>query len=731
MRNVTFKVKGMRCASCVNHVEKNLMELSGVDDARVNLAMEEATVTYDEAEVDLADMIKAVKDAGYEAELPTEEGEIANHDSHSYGGGHDHADDEAYHWRVKLVVGGVLSVAVLVLAMVSDTNTSRWLQLILATPVQVFLGWTFYKGAWNGLKHKRADMDTLVALGTSVAYLYSVVVTLAEGSGGTYFDTAVIILVLIGLGKMMEARARSSAASAIRGLMDLQPPEAVVMRDGNEVVVPVKEVKEGDVLAVKPGGKVPVDGKVVKGSSSIDQSMVTGESMPVEVSEGSKVFGGTVNQTGAFRFEATATGGKMLLSQVVDLVKQAQTSKAKVQRIADEVAGVFVPVVLVVAAITFLGWGFYGAGWVFAMVAMISVLIVACPCALGLATPTAIMVGTGIGAKHGILIKDAAALERAGKLTDIIMDKTGTLTEGRPAVTDVVCLLGEACQDDVLKYAAAVEVHSEHPLGKAIVEEARHRSIDVHEAANFESLTAAGVKGTIEGKQIIVGRITTLKEMDVEGVDELNTQRDEMLEESKTAVAVAVDGKARGLIAFADKVRPSAPGVIKDLRNLGLTPVMMSGDNQQSADAVGKRLGIKQVIADVLPADKQAKVKELQENKRIVAMVGDGINDAPALAAADIGIAIGGGTDIAMDAGHVVLVGDDLENLPRAIRLSRATMRRIYYGLGWAFIYNIILIPVAMAGVLNPMFAAGAMAFSSVSVVSNALFLKATWHPEN
>ncbi|QDU32674.1 Copper-exporting P-type ATPase A [Poriferisphaera corsica] len=728
MAKVTLDVKGMRCASCVNHVEKALLACDGVDSAVVNLPLEEAVVGYDDVEMDVEELVEVVGDAGYTAEVRG-----AADEEHQHGdagsGGHEH--NEVGEWKQKLIVGGVLGVVVMVLAMGWKGQASHWWQLVLATPIQVWLGWSFYKGAWNGLKHKRADMDTLVALGTSVAYVYSVFSTFFGGEY-VYFDTAAMILVLIGLGKMLEARARGSAASAIRGLMDLQPPEAVVLREGNEVVVSVGEVREGEVCVVKPGQKVPVDGRVVEGGSSVDQSMVTGESLPVDVEVGSKVFGGTVNQTGAFRMEATATGGKMLLSQVVGLVKQAQTSKAKVQRIVDEIAAVFVPAVLVVAVITFIGQGIYWwgevGGWQMAMEAMIAVLIVACPCALGLATPTAIMVGTGIGAQRGILIKDAAALERAGKLTDIVLDKTGTLTVGKPAVTDVVCMLGESCQDDVLRFAAAVEMDSEHPLGKAIVNEAKERGMVVVRAEKFESLTAAGVRGVVEGHEVIVGRMTTLREMGVEGMDELIKKRDEVLEAQKTAVGVAVDGQARGVIAFADKVRDGAVEVVAELKELGLNVVMMTGDNAGSAKAVGDRLGIDEVMAEVLPADKQAKVKTLQgEGKRRVAMVGDGINDAPALASADIGIAIGGGTDIAMDAGHVVLVGDDLKNLPRAIRLSRATMKRIYYGLGWAFIYNVVLIPVAMSGYLWPMLAAGAMAFSSVSVVGNALYLRLSW----
>jgi Cu+-exporting ATPase len=729
METTVLQVRGMRCASCVNHVEKNLAALPGVHDASVNLATEEAQVHHDPATAPIDRLIQAVRDAGYDAtaqrhDHQPNEHEAAAEDEHA----HVHEHDGASTWRWRLILCAALALAVVVLQMLFPSKLSSWLQLILATPVQIILGAPFYRGAWRGLKRLRADMDSLVALGTTVAYLYSAVVTFLGGID-VYFDTAVVILGLIGLGKWLEARARTSAASAIRQLMDLQPPQATVLRDGQEQTIPVGEVRPGDHLLVRPGQKIPVDGQITEGQSAIDQSMVTGESMPIDVGPHDLVYGGTVNQSGAFYFRATATGKAMLLSQVVELVKKAQASKAKVQRIVDQVAAVFVPVVLVIAVLSLLGWGLLTGQWIFAMTTMVAVLIVACPCALGLATPTAIMVGTGLGAKRGILIKDALALERAGKLTHIVLDKTGTLTVGRPQVTDVEPLNSDISTEDLLRFAAAVESPSEHPLGRAVVKHAQELGIDVPKVEGFESITAGGVIGRVNGHFVIVGRVTTLRDRGVENLDQLLQRRDDLMQAAKTAVAVAIDNQPAGLIAFSDRIRPEAAQVVQQLHALGLRTVMLSGDHQAAADAVAQRLSIDDVFAEVQPADKQAKVAQLQAQGAVVAMVGDGINDAPALAAADIGIAIGGGTDIAMEAGHVVLVGGDLTNLPRAIRLSRATMRRIYTGLFWAFIYNLVLIPVAVAGKLHPMFAAGAMAFSSVSVVMNALYLRWRWKP--
>ena len=705
--------------------------------------------------IDSSQLIEAVQRAGYEASIETGQPAVASAPQHATAGDgqnqsaehadeyrHEEADPHAHHhgepadetraWRWRLMTMAALAVATVALAMSWHSNVSAWIQFALALPVQVVLGLPFYKGAWNGLKRFRADMDSLVALGTSVAFLYSAGVTITGGAI-VYFDTAVVILVLIGVGKWLEARARGSAASAIRGLMNLQPAQATVLRDGGEVTIPARNVQPGDRVLVRPGQRVPVDGTVYEGQSAVDQSMVTGESVPVEVTAGSEVHGGTINQTGMIKLEATATAGDMLLSQVIDLVKKAQASKARVQRLADKVAAVFVPAVLVIAAVTFIAWGLLGtwgvvdATWVNAMTFCVAVLIVACPCALGLATPTAIMVGTGIGAQRGILIKDAQALERAGRLTHIVLDKTGTLTVGEPSVTSVEPLNDATDAQQVLRLAGAVENASEHPLARAIVQAASDKDLTLPEAADFESITGGGVSGTVESRRVVIGDASLLESRGIAVDDNTQQRMTQHQQQGQTAVLVAADGQLLGLIALADQPRPAAAETIGQLKTLGLVPVMLSGDNQQTADAIAGKLGIEQVIAQVKPTDKQAQIEHLQQQGHTVAMVGDGINDAPALAAADLGIAVGGGTDIAKDAGHIVLVTSDLTHLPEAIRLSRATMRRIYLGLFWAFAYNVALIPIAAVGLLHPMFAAAAMAFSSVSVVTNALYLRWQW----
>ncbi|MEX0774283.1 MAG: heavy metal translocating P-type ATPase [Phycisphaeraceae bacterium] len=807
MTTTTLKVRGMRCAGCVNHVEKSLRAVPGVANASVNLATEEASVQHDRVRAPLPKLLEAVKQAGYEAqpEAPAEEDEeveseespaspqagMPGLDQHQIRNStastaqakseiphaHDHASMSAT-WSWRLVLGGILALPVVVIGMGGHLGwlgawgasaTAAWIQLALTTPVMVLLGWPFFQGALRAARHARADMDTLVALGTSVAYAYSIVELLRGEYHALFFETAVVILVLIGVGKYLEARARASAAAAIRGLMHLQPPRATVRRDGQQVEIPVARVKPGDIVLVRPGQRVPVDGQVVEGQSAVDQAMVTGESMPVEIGPGDEVIGGTLNQAGAFEFRATATGKATVLAQIVELVKKAQASKANVQRIADRVAGVFVPVVIVVAIGALLGWGLIAADLRMGLYTLVAVLIVACPCALGLATPTAIMVGTGLGAQRGILIKDAAALERAGSLTHVILDKTGTLTVGRPRVSDVLPLHGDA--DRLLALAASVEQNSEHPLGRAIVAEAKHRGLTIGPVKDFASITAGGVRGRVSGAMVVVGKPATLREAGVSDVQAIDELLKRMQSQGATAVAVAIDGKPAGVIALADPPKAEAAGAVAALHKLGLKVILMTGDHRQAALAVAQKLGIDDVLAEVMPADKQAKVIELQKQGHVVAMVGDGINDAPALAAADIGIAMGGGktgdrrqetgdrgeerhadaesakrpvsgmdtghatpdtghssgSDIAMHAGHMTLVGGDLNGLPRAIRLSRATMRRIYAGLFWAFVYNLVLIPLAVAGYLHPMAAAAAMAFSSISVVLNALWLRWSW----
>ncbi|MEX2212851.1 MAG: heavy metal translocating P-type ATPase [Phycisphaeraceae bacterium] len=842
MAETTLNIKGMHCASCVTRVEKSLKQVEGVSDARVNLATNEAAVTLNDAGADVAQLIKAVERAGYGAALPQEH-EHGEHAQHA----HDHGDQNAWRWRV--IVGIILTTPLMIISMAWHQPASLWLQLALALPVQFILGWPFYVGAFKSIKRLSPDMDTLVALGSTVAFAYSVyqlVVWLSGTHAGdsshvphVYFETAAMILTLIGVGKMLESRARSSAASAIRELMQLQPARAFVVRDGQEREIPVGEIQVGDRIIVKPGSRVPVDGAIEEGNSSVDQSMLTGESMPVDVSPGSIVTGGTLNQTGSFTFRATQIGKHTTLAQIVDLVKKAQGSKANVQRIADKVAGWFVQAVMVISLVTLLVWGLALNDWDGGIFAAIAVLIVACPCAMGLAVPAAIMVGTGLGARMGILIKDAAALERAGKLTHIILDKTGTLTRGQPAVTEVrehhpdrvvlrasdnkdapAAAAGERGRDAadaaeatgdraltappyrdgatarigaLFALAAAVETRSEHPLGAAIVREARARQLTLSEVTDFQSITAGGVRGRVSGKAIIVGKLATLGEHDISIDDRAKQASEEMQQAGSTVVAVAIDGSLAGFIAMSDQLKEGAAEAVKQLHDLGLKTTLMTGDQKPIADAVAKEIGIDDVLAEVLPKDKAAKVEAIQKQGGIVAMVGDGINDAPALAAANIGIAMGGarkesgdrrqgtgntvaaglgpsgptsddahvhhaahagqgrslslsvlnpepgtrnsqpapggsaGSDIAMQAGHVVLVGGDLASLPRAIRLSRAIMKRIHVGLFWAFIYNIALIPLAAVGWLDPMLAAGAMAFSSISVVLNALWLKWTW----
>jgi Cu+-exporting ATPase len=755
----------MRCAACVNHVERDLARVPGVAAASVNLATESATVRYDDAVADMDDLLEAVRHSGYDP-IPPQDDDAAPKPRASPPDAPDPPDPRnapdprgapgapfssqiqnpksaipnETDLPVVLFLGAIFALPVFVLGMfVAHSRASAWVQFIMATPVQIVLGYPFYRGAIREMRRLRLGMDSLVALGASVAFLYSMIVVL-QGGHLVYFDTAAVILALIGVGKFLEAKARRSAADAIRGLVQLQPPQATVIRRGLAVIVPVADVHPGDLVLVRPGERVPVDGQVVEGHSDIDQSMVSGESLPVAVEKGAPVTAGTINQTGSFQFKATRTGSATLIAQMAKMVREAQASKAQVQRLADVVAGYFVPAVLVIAVLALLGWGLLGGDWNHALFTLVAVLIVACPCALGLATPTAIMVGTGLGARAGILIKDAAALERAGRLTHVILDKTGTLTQGKPGVTDVIPRTDFAAgggeptrlpltERELLYLAGSLEQVSEHPIGKAIAQYAAEQGLELFPVADFQSLTGAGVRGKVGAHAVIVGRPAALKQQGVQGVDDLHAQRHGLHTATRTIVGVAVDNQAVGLIGLADAIKPEAPDAVAALHALGLTVLLMTGDHEDTAQAVAAQVKIDAVFAGVMPQDKQAKVEELRNAGHVVAMVGDGINDAPALAAADIGIAMGGGTDIAAQAGHVLLVGGDLSLLPKAIGLSRAVMRRIRYGLFWAFAYNLTLIPLAAAGLLHPMLAAAAMAGSSVSVVLNALYLRRTWPP--
>ncbi|MGP0567115.1 MULTISPECIES: heavy metal translocating P-type ATPase [unclassified Nitrospina] len=740
----TFPVEGMTCASCVGRVEKKLRGLDGVVDVSVNLASERATVNYMEARVGLPDFRTALADIGYsvpdvesEAETATQEAEEARHQR----------EYRALQFKFASSLG--LAVAIMTLGMtgwVENTSTLHWLLFVLATPVQFWGGWQFYKGTWAGLKHGYADMNTLIAVGTTVAYAYSVAVTVLPelaASFGTelavYYDTSAMIIALVLMGRMLEARAKGRTSDAIRKLMGMQARTARVERNGEEHDLPIDQVEVGDIVSVRPGERVPVDGTITEGQTAIDESMISGESVPVEKKEGDDVIGASINKTGYFKMKATRLGRDSVLAHIIRMVQEAQGSKAPVQRLVDKVAGVFVPVVIGIALVAFGFWWLAGPSvaalptepGLFAMMIFISVMIIACPCALGLATPTAIMVGTGKGAEMGVLIKGGETLEQAQKLNTIVFDKTGTLTEGKPVVRDVWVAEGAGLNEDtLLMYAASLEKGSEHPLGVAIVEHAKEKNVSLKSTEGFEALPGFGVKAKVDGHDVALGNLRMMQDagLDVEAVRE---KAETFAGEGRTAMLVQVDGRIVGIIAAADRVRPESKSAIQSLKQRGLEIVMITGDNQKTAEAVGGELGIDRVLAEVLPADKAQQVKRLQDEGRFVAMVGDGINDAPALAQANIGIAMGSGTDVAIETADITLMTHDLNAVVDAIELSRRTMSKIRQNLFWAFFYNVLGIPIA-AGVLypfngvllQPMFAAAAMSFSSVSVVSNSLLLK-------
>jgi len=613
----------------------------------------------------------------------------------------------------------------------------QWL-FLLATPVQFVAGWRYYRGAWDALRAKTANMDTLIAVGTTAAWLYSTVVTLQITFPGTfpeifpreelYFDTAALIVALILLGKLLEEIAKGRASEAVRKLMDLQPRMARVVRNGKEVEMPVERVEVGDLVVVRPGEKIPVDGVVMEGYSSIDESMITGESIPVEKVIGDEVIGATLNKTGMLRFKATKVGADTTLSQIITLVEEAQLSSAPMQRLADRVAAYFVPAVIGIALLVFVFWHFNTGSLTFALTRFIAVVIVACPCALGIATPAAIMVGTGKGAENGILIKGGEYLEKTRKLQAVLFDKTGTLTKGKPSVTDIVCF-GGFREEEVLKLAAIAEKGSEHPLGEAILEKAREERLEVDDPESFEAVPGFGVKATNRGRVILLGNRRLMKEYKI-GLSEPEKSLQRLEGEGKTVMILAVDRKVAGLVAVADTLKEYSKEAVSALQKMGIRVVMLTGDNERTAKAIAKELGIERVLSEVLPGAKANEIKKLQEEGLVVGMVGDGINDAPALAQADVGIAIGGGTDVAVETGDIVLIKDDLRDVVTAIQLSRSTVQKIMQNLFWAFGYNVALIPLA-AGILvplgivmHPIYAAAAMALSSVSVVTNSLLLR-------
>ena len=737
LNELTLSIGGMTCASCVNTVEEAVGELDGVLSASVNLVTEKLTVRYDPQRVRVAQIKKAVVDAGYEvieALTLDLEKEIR--------------EKETLRQKRLLLLSLALAIPTMVIMLIMDFTDlwhhflMEWGNLImfaLATPVQFIAGYQFYIGAYKALRNRTANMDTLIAVGTSAAYFYSVAVIFAPGlvtMDHVYFDSSAMIIALILFGKYLEAKAKGSTSEAIKRLMGLQAKTARVIRDGQEVEMAVDDLDVGDVMIVRPGEKIPTDGAVVDGRSSVDESIITGESLPVSKEEGSEVIGATINASGLLRVRATKVGKDTALAQIVKLVEDAQVAKAPIQRLADRVSAIFVPVVISIALVAFFAWYFLGVpafasgepAFTFSLTIFITVLVIACPCALGLATPTAIMVGTGKGAENGILIKGGDSLEVAGTVNTVVFDKTGTLTEGRPEVVEILSF-DDTCPD-MLSLVASVEVGSEHPLGEAIVRKARADGLELSDIGNFEGLAGKGVKASVRGRNIVVGNRGLLEEMNVP-LGEREKDLVSLEEQGMTAVLIVIDGKLCGAIGIADVLKPTSAEAVAELKRMGIEVVMITGDNRRTAEAIAKKLGIVKVLAEVLPGDKAKEIARLQSEGRKVAMVGDGINDAPALVQADVGMAIGSGTDVAVEAGDIVLIKDDPRDAVAAIQLSRQTMKKIKQNLFWAFGYNSAGIPVA-AGVLypflgillSPIIAAGAMAFSSVSVVSNAALLK-------
>ena len=776
--HIRIPVTGMTCAACQSHVQKTLAKQPGVVDASVNLMMKNASITFDPAVVTPDNLVNAIRSTGYGAALASPD-QTAFEEQEA----RDRAQtEELKELRLKAIVSGVVAVLAMVFSMPLMASNARqmtgpvsdpfmqWVMtsltpalrkltpwayeidphvlsytLLIATAgVMAWAGRHFYIRAWASFRHHSADMNTLIAVGTGAAFLYSVIATIAPGffishgvAPDVYYEAVVFIIALILTGNAFEARAKGRTSAGLRSLVNLQPKTARVVRDGQEIDVPIESVMHGDTLVVRPGERIPVDGEIVSGQSAVDESMLTGESLPVKKGAGDRVIGGTINATGSFRYTATTLGSDSVLAQIVRLMRDAQGSRAPIQRLADQVSGIFVPVVISLAVVTFVAWFVAvdlaggNAPLVRAFAAAVAVLIIACPCAMGLAVPTAVMVATGKGAELGVLIKGGEALQRAGDVTTVVLDKTGTVTEGKPAVTDIILAPGaERSKQDVLRLVASLEASSEHPLADAIVRHAKESNLTLSTAASFDSITGRGVVGVVDGATLAVGNIALMSDHGT-NVATLETSADALAHGGRTPMYVTIDGVLAGIIAVADPIKETSHEAVTRMRSMGLDVVMLTGDNERTARAIAKEAGIDHVVAGVLPGGKVAEVRRLQAEGRVVAMVGDGVNDAPALAQSDVGIAIGTGTDVAVEAADVVLMRGDLRSAVQSIELSRRTMRTMKQNLFWAFAYNAVGIPIA-AGVLypalgillSPILASAAMAFSSVSVVSNSLRLR-------
>ena len=741
IERIIAPIEGMTCASCVARVEKSILKVDGVKNVSVNLATEKAMIEFEAGKIDLSKIAKTVEDAGYKIDFTSESKKAEKKDNDVT----DKLRDTYKKLKNDFILALLLSIPIVILNMgamwisfedlfsltLDDVNK---ILLILTTPVIFISGKRFFKIFFSNLKHFSADMNTLVAVGTGSAYLYSTAVTLfpnfflsANQTSHVYFDTAAVIITLILMGKWLEAKAKTKTGSTIKKLLNLKPEFALIKKNGVEVKVSIDEIKTGDTVLVKPGGKIPADGIVLSGNSVVDESMITGESIPVEKSVGAKVIGGTINKNGYIEFEITAVGDNSLLGQIIRMVEEAQGSKAPIQNLADKVASVFVPVVIVISIVTFIAWTISGSSFNTALINFVAVLIIACPCALGLATPTAIIVGTGKAAQLGILIKDGESLETAHKISTIIFDKTGTLTEGRPVLTRI--RTNDISEEELLQYAASLEKKSEHPFGESILAAAQKRNLSLFESELLVNTIGRGILGKVNGSEVAAGNISFMNEHSIK-IDSWVNQAEKEISRGGTIIFVAIDKKIKGLLKLEDVIRNESKDAVKKLKDMGLKVVMLTGDNQQNAKYIAENAGIDFFEAEILPDEKAKAIKKFQKENEIVAMVGDGINDSPALAQSDIGIALGTGTDIAIESSSIIIIRNDLNALVSAIQLSKKTIKTIKQNLFWAFFYNVICIPLAALGLLNPMFAALAMSLSSVSVVSNSLRIK-NFKPEN